>query len=781
MSIVNQARAKATGAVQAVMGAVVGLMPDATPDPLRRKGGMLGAQVSRVDGPIKVAGQARFAAEVPLDGMCYATLVNSTIARGRITEIDTAAAEAAQGVVFVMTHRNAPKMKKPSLSTENLNAAANSNLQVMQDDIVHFNGEPVAIVLAEGQEQADFAASLIRVSYEQEPAVLDFDAVKHEAVAPPLILVSPTEVKHGDAEAALAAAPVSVDLSYRTPRHSHAAIEPHALTTAWSEDGSLVLHTCSQMLGGTKHNLSEVFGVKEEKIRVLSPFVGGGFGGKTLWSHELVAVAAARLAGRPVRLALSREDVFRLTGFRTLTEQRMALGAREDGRLTALIHTGETASVYHNAFPEQISFPARHMYAADTLLVGQKKVDLDTVANTSMRAPGESVATFAIESAMDELAERLGMDPVELRIVNDPDEDPESGLPFSSRHTVEAWRMGADAFGWDKRSATPRSRREDDWLIGTGCAGGTYPYQQLPGGAARIRLSADGRAVVQMAAHEMGMGTATVQAQHAAARLGLPFEDVTFEYGDTDLPAGTMAGGSAQTVTIIATVAAAADVLFADLIRLAGNDSPLAGLKADEVEADGGGLRSREDPARFETYASILARAGRDLVEAEGKSPMPIATMKYSMHSFSAIFCEVRVNAVTGETRVSRLLGSFDCGRILNAKTAASQFRGGMIMGLGLALTEEMLFDVRSGRVMNPSMAEYHVPVHLDVPEIDVIWTDIPDPHSPMGARGVGEIGITGVGAAVANAIYNACGVRIRDLPLTLDKVLAGLAPEAFD
>ena len=776
MSIVDQAKAKATGAVQAVMGAAVGLMPDAPSDPLRRKGGVLGAQVSRVDGPLKVAGQARFAAEVPLDGMCYGALVTSTIARGRIAAIDTAAAEAAPGVVFVMTHRNAPKMKKPSLSTEDLNAASMSNLQVMQDDVVHYNGEPVAILLADTQENADFAASLIRVSYEQAPAVLDFDTVKQNAVAPPLIFVSPAEVGHGDAEAALAAAPVSVDLSYRTPRHSHAAIEPHALTTAWGPDGSLVLHTCSQMLGGTKHNLSEVFGLDEDKIRVLSPFVGGGFGGKTLWSHELIAVAAARLAGRPVRLALSREDVFRMTGFRTLTEQRVALGAREDGRLVALIHTGETASVYHNAFPEQISFPARHMYAADNLLVGQKKVDLDTVANTSMRAPGESVATFAIEGAMDELAEKLGMDPVELRIVNEPDEDPESGRPFSSRHAVEAWRMGAEAFGWDGRSATPRSRREGDWLIGVGCAGGTYPYQQLPGGAARIRLSADGRAVVQMASHEMGMGTATVQAQHAAARLGLAFEDVTFEYGDTDLPAGTMAGGSSQTVSIIATVAAAADELFKDLIRLAGNDSPLAGLGADEIEADGGGLRSLQDPSRFETYASILARAGREHVEAEGKSPMPLAPMKYSMHSFSAIFCEVRVNEVTGETRVSRMLGSFDCGRILNAKTAASQFRGGMIMGLGLALTEDMLFDVRSGRIMNPSMAEYHVPVHLDVPAIDVIWTDIPDPHSPMGARGVGEIGITGVGAAVANAIYNACGVRIRDLPLTLDKVLAGIA-----
>ena len=779
MSIVEKAKAKASGAMQAVMGAAVGLMPDAPPDPLRTKGGVLGAQISRIDGPLKVGGQARFAAEIALDRLCYGALVNSSIARGRIKDIDVAAAEAAPGVVLVMTHRNAPKMKRPSLCMVNLDSASVSDLAVMQDKTIQWNGQPVAIVLAETQEQADYAASLVRVTYKQETAALDFDAVKHDAFAPPSVLGSPPEVKHGDAEAALATAPVSIDLRYRTPRYSHAAIEPHALTAAWADDGSLVVHTCSQMLGGVRHNLSEMFGLKEDKIRVLSPFVGGGFGGKTMWTHEPIAVAAAKLADRPVRLTLSREDVFRVTGFRTVTEQRMALGARDDGKLVALIHTGETASVSHNAFPEQISFPARRLYSADNLLVGQKKVDLNTVANTSMRAPGESVATFAIESAMDELAEKLGIDPVELRVLNDADKDPESGHPFSSRHAVEAWRMGAERFGWKHRNPTPRGRREGDWLIGMGFAAGTYPYTQMPGGAARIRLFADGRAVVQMASHEMGMGTATVQAQHAAARLGLPIENVVFEYGDTDLPAGTMAGGSSQTVSIIATVTATATALFKELIRLAGNDSPLAGLKSDEVEADNGGLRSREHSTLFESYASILSRAGRDMVEAEEKSPLPIAAMKYSMHSFSGIFCEVRVNEVTGETRVSRLLGSFDCGRILNAKTASSQFRGGMIMGLGLALTEEALFDTRTGRIMNPSMAEYHVPVHLDVPTIDVLWTDIPDPHSPLGARGVGEIGITGVGAAVANAVYNACGVRIRDLPITLDKLLSGLVPRS--
>ena len=426
----------------------------------------------------------------------------------------------------------------------------------------------------------------------------------------------------------------------------------------------------------------------------------------------------------------------------------------------------------HNNCPEQFTFPARHLYASASFDIAQKVVPLDVVANTFMRAPGESVGTFALESALDELAVETGIDPIELRRINEPETDPTSRRAFSSRHLVEAYRRGAERFGWAERSATPRARRDGDWLIGQGVATGTYPYYRMPGGAARVSLTADGRAVVQMAAHEMGMGTATVQAQHAAERLGLSLDKVSFDYGDTDLPAGTMAGGSSQSASIVATVTAACETLFGELIKLAGNDSPLSGLRPADVEAHAAGLRHRETPERWESYASILARSGRAEVTAEAKSPMPIEPQKYSMHSYCAQFCEVRVNSVTGETRVSRFLGSFDTGRILNPKTAASQFRGGIIMGLGLALTEETLFDERSGRIMNPSLAEYHVPVHLDVPRIDVIWNDIPDPHTPLGLHGIGEIGITGVGAAVANAVYNATGMRVRSLPITLDKLM---------
>ena len=746
-------------------------VPGGRPDPVMRKHGLLGKPVSRLDGPLKVMGKARFAAEVAFDGLTYAALVHSTVARGRIAALDTAAAEAAPGVVLVMTHRNAPRMAPPPLMMTEPLAAGASDLPVLQDDRIHWNGQPVAVVLAETQEQADFAAGLVRVAYEALPATTSFQAAKAKARTPETILGEAPTIEVGDAEAALKAAPVRVDLTYTTPRHNHNAIELHAATVRWDGD-ALTVHDATQMANGTAWTLAQIFGIKEEQVRVLSPYVGGGFGGKCLWDHQILAAAAARLAGRPVRIVLPREGVFRLIGGRTCTEQRVALGAEPDGRLTALIHTGVVAMTPHNNCPEQFTFPARHLYASETVKLAQRVADMDMLANTFMRAPGESVGTFALECALDELAEKLQLDPVELRRRLEPDKDPTSGHPFSARHLVDAYRRGAERFGWDRRNPVPRARREGEWLIGMGCATGTYPYYRMPGGAARIRLRADGHATVSTASHEMGMGTATAQSQHIAERLGLPLDRVTFEYGDTALPPGSLAGGSSQTASIGAAVIAAHGLLVEELLRLAGNASPLAGLKAAEVEARDGGLGKIGDPARFESYQSILARAQRNEVTAETAAPPPSEMATHSMHSYAAQFCEVRVSAVTGEIRVARFLGSFDCGRILNAKTAASQFKGGIIMGLGLALTEETVFDERMGRIVNPSLAEYHVPVHMDVPDIAVMWTDIPDPRAPMGARGIGEIGITGVGAAVANAVYNATGKRIRDLPITLDKLL---------
>lgn len=747
-------------------------IPGGTPDPvIQHKHGLIGAPVSRIDGSLKVRGAAPFAAEFPVTGMLYASVAFSTIARGRITSIKTAAAEAAPGVRLVMTFKNAPKIKPLPIFNSKPKAAGPTDLPIMQDDSIHWNGETIAVVLAETQEQADYAKSLIHATYAEEPAVIDFDQARQHPRELESIMGEPPRVEIGDAEAALASAPHRVDLTYRTPRHNHNPIELHAVTLFW-DNGELHIHDASQAVVQTAWTLAQAFGIDEEKVHVSSPYVGGGFGSKTLWHHHVLAAAASKLSGQPVRLVLSREGVYRTVGGRTTTEQRVGIGADSDGHIQSLIHTGTAAMTLHNNTPEQFTFPARHVYASDNFKIGQNVADMDMVANTFMRAPGESIGTFALECAVDELATQLEMDPIEFRLRNEPEKDPTSGKPFSSRNLVQAYRAGAERFDWNKRNLTPGARREGEWLIGMGCATATYPYYRMPGGRARLTLSADGHASAEFAAHEMGMGTATVQAQVVADRLGLDFECVRIHYGDSSRAGPFLAGGSSQTASIGASVIAAHKALVEELIELAGKDSPLHGLGIDEVETRDGGMYSVADPSRGETYAAIFHRSGRDEVSVEADGPPPLEMMHWAMHSFGAMFAEVRVNSVTGETRVSRFLGSFDCGRILNAKTAASQFRGGIIMGLGLALMEKTQWDERKGRIMNPSLSEYHVPVHMDVPEIDISWTDIADPHAPMGARGIGEIGITGTGAAVANAIYNACGKRIRELPITLDKLL---------
>ncbi len=777
MSIVEQALQAAQGIQQAIIGKAVELAPDAwvpggRPDPLlRRKHGLIGAAISRVDGPLKVRGAAPFAAEFALDNLAYAALAFSTLPKGRIASLDTGAAEAAPGVVLVMTHRNAPRMKPMPLFLTHEKAAGGNDLPVMQDDQVHWNGQPIALVLAETQEQADHATSLIRVTYEAELATTSFAEAKAQGTTPGMFQGEPLKKEIGDAEAALAAAPHRIDATYRTPRHNHNAIEPHAATLAWDGD-KLMIHDATQAVAHTAWSLATVFGIDETQVHVTSPFVGGGFGSKTLWQHQVLGAAAAKLAARPVRIALSREGVYRTVGGRTVTEQRVAIGAQPDGRFDAIIHTGTVAMTRHNALPEPFIMGTQSGYAAGSFKLDVEAAYMDMLANTFMRAPGESVGTFALESAIDELAVQLGIDPIELRIRNEPEKDPMTGRPFSSRHIVEAYHAGAERFGWSRRSPKPGAVRDGEWLVGMGCATGTYPYYRMPGGAARLTLSADGHAKVAIAAHEMGMGTATAQSQVIAERLGLTMQQVSFAYGDSKLPGVVLAGGSQQTASIGAAVEAAHRALVTELLKIAGNDSPLAGLKPEELEGLEGGLAKIDEPGRRESYASILARAQRAEVTVEASGPPALETQHWSMHSYAAMFCEVRVNVITGEPRVSRFLGSFDCGRILNAKTGASQFRGGIIMGLGLALMEETQFDERNGRVMNPSLAEYHVPVQMDVPEIDVIWTDMADPHTPMGAHGVGEIGITGTAAAVANAIFNATGKRVRDLPITLDKLM---------
>ena len=449
--------------MQGVMKKTVALAPDnwipgGVPDPLlQHKHGIVGAPVSRIDGKLKVQGAAAFAAEVPIDGMVYAALAYSTVAKGRIATLDTAAAEAAAGVVLVMTHRNAPKLKPLPFFGSESKTAAGDNLPIMQDDRIHWNGQPIAVVLATTQEQADHAKSLITVTYHREPAVTSFASAKAAGLHPGNFMGEPLTTNINDAEAALAAAPYKVDQTYLTPLQNHNAMEPHAVTLAWNGD-TLIVHDASQGVSHVAWTLAHAFGLNEKQVHVTSPYVGGGFGGKTLWQHHVLAAAASRLASRPVRMALSREGVYRVVGGRTLTEQRVAIGAQADGRFDALIHTGVVAMTDHNNVPEPFILPAKSVYAAGSFKLAVEVAHLDMLANTIMRAPGEAVGTFALESAIDELADRLGMDPVELRIRNEPEKDPTTGLPFSSRHVVEAYRAGAERFRWSKRSTKPGAR-----------------------------------------------------------------------------------------------------------------------------------------------------------------------------------------------------------------------------------------------------------------------------------------------------------------------------------
>ncbi|GAB3881627.1 xanthine dehydrogenase family protein molybdopterin-binding subunit [Kibdelosporangium lantanae] len=548
-----------------------------------------------------------------------------------------------------------------------------------------------------------------------------------------------------------------MDERYTTPALNHNAIEPHATTAAWDGD-KLTVHDATQAMDWFRRHLATRFGIPVANVRVVAPFVGGGFGGKaTVWAGTILAALAARVTGRPVTLALTREGVYRTVGGRTPSTQRVAIGSTSDGHMTALVHQTVTRVGRTGGQPEPMTAQSEHLYAADTLLLEQNLVELDLVPNTSMRAPGEAIGTFALESAVDELAYALGVDPVELRMRNEPDVNPMNGKAFSQRRLREAYAQGAARFGWDTRTPEPGSMRDGRWLVGMGVASAYHPTILFTANVT-VRLSSDGTVLVRCGFHEMGMGAATAQAQIAADALGVPLEAVRVEYGDTELPVGPIAGGSMQTATVANSVVEACAKLRRTLQKRTGGTSHEALAKAGipYVEAAVGSDTALGQLVGQARFMGKFLRDRRRWVKA----------------ATGAHFCEVRVDPDTGEVRVTRWTGVFDVGRVINTKTAGSQLRGGIVMGLGMALAEETLVDPRTGRIMNPSLADYHVPVHADVPPIDVTFLGDPDSTTPLGVRGVGEVGITGVAAAVANAVHHATGRRVRDLPITLDKVL---------
>lgn len=769
--------AKLFGATLKVVETAVKLLPAPSPDPLSEARQFIGQPYPRVDGRLKVTGQATYAAEHLIEGMTYAALVHSHVARGRLTHLDTQAAEQVPGVLAVMTHRNAPRLKAPAVASM-LNPLAGSatSLPVMQSDEIYWNGQAVAVVVAETPELAAYAASLVRAEYQAQPAALSLTAELGHAAPPTFVAMHASEERVGDAEAALAAAPVAVGHTYTTPVENQQAMEPHATIAVWTSDQQLTVYDSTQSLPGVQHCLASIFGLKPEQVRVLTEFVGGAFGGKVAaWSHVPLAAAAARLTNRPVKLVLPRAAVNYLVGGRSMTQQRVALGATPEGNLTAILHTGYSMRTTQDVWAEQFTVPARHLYATPNLHVWQRVVRLDRLMNSFMRAPGEAPGSFALESALDELAYKLGMDPLELRLRNEPTRDPSQGTEFSSRFLREAYALGAERFGWNPRRPQPGTERAGDWLVGTGVATSFYPIQHLPV-TVRVRLTPDGVVTVYTSSIEMGVGGATVQTQHIAERFGVPFAQARYVQGDTEFPVSLASGGSAASYSIGGAIQAAATKLTAKLLQLAQQQpqSPLHGAKRSQVALRNGGLYRIDQPAAGASYGELLAASRQAFLEVEAAAPTAdtVLNKKYSMAAYGAHFCEVRVHAHTRQVQVRRFVSAYDCGRIMNPQTARSQIMGGIIMGIGMALMEESVYDERTGRLMNPTLAEYHVPVNADIPPIDVHFLDKSDPLMAMGAKPVGEIGIVGAAAAVANAVFQATGIRVRDLPITVDKLL---------
>jgi xanthine dehydrogenase YagR molybdenum-binding subunit len=724
-------------------------------------GPWVGRPLDRSDGLAKATGAATFSAEYQVPDIAHAVLVHATVAWGRIRSIDTARAEAHLGVVAVLTHLNAPRMV-PAPSRTNLmdlsTMVVGSRVPYLNTEEVYYDGQPVAVVVADRLEAAQYAASLVRVDYEERSARLSFSAELKEATPVKQSLGMPTMAgRKGDADAALASAAHRVDLHFTTPAQNQNAMEPHATTAVWDGD-QLTVWDSTQHIDWVRKHLALRFRLPVEQVRVMAPFVGGGFGGKgRVWSVTLLAVMAARATGRPVRLALTREGVHRTVGGRTPTAQRVALGAGADGRLTALVHEAVIRSSPMGGHAEQVVGATGDLYDAPAIALRTSMVELDLVPNTAMRAPGEAVGSFAVESAMDQLASDLGLDPVDLRLRNEPETSPMHGRAYSHRRVRDVMALGAREFGWGQRT----SAQTDSTLVGYGMALAYHPSWVFTANLT-LRLDADGTALLRCGSHEIGTGTATAHAQVVADELDLPYEAVSVEYGDSDLPISPGAGGSGQSASIVDSIVTAAERIRRQVRRWGGRPGePLAAALArtrhDSVEVSVGsdfGWRAMAGQARF------IARTLRD-------------QRRWVRAATGAHFCEVHVDRDTGEVRVTRWVGAFDVGRVLNAKTVASQLRGGIVMGLGMALTEETLVDPRTGRIMSASLADYHVPVHADVPDIAIHVLDDPDPSMPKGVVGAGEVGITGVGAAVANAVYDATGTRVTDLPITLDKLIS--------
>ncbi len=734
--------------------------------------GLIGRAVDRVDGGAKVTGKAQYSYEIQEMGeAAVGFVVGATIGKGRITAIDTNAALASPGVLLVMTHENAPKQGEFGGPKGNENRLAGAKPYLFSDQVMHF-GDPVAFVVADSFENARAAAALVKVEYEAQAGVYSFERHIAEAAQPK----SPTaDSAVGDFDAAFAAAPIQIDETYTTPMQMHGQMEPHAALAAWEGD-KLHLFVASQLLKAVQHSVAHTLLLPSNQVRIVARYIGGGFGGKlAIYPDATLSALAARVLGRPVKTALTRQQMFSMTGHRPASRQRIRLGAGEDGRLTALAHEGvmHTSRMYE--FMESVAAATRRLYAAPNRLTSHRLVTLDLPGAEAVRAPGEAIGLLSIEVAMDELAHRLGLDPIEIRRRNEPDVDPESGKPYSSRSLIACMEEGARRFGWERRPAQPATIREGEWLIGYGMSASIRSNYLLPAKCG-LSLSVDGRATIRQAMTDIGTGTYTILAQIAAEALGLPIEGIEVEIGDSEFPPAPGSGGSFGAASAGSALLDAAMTLRKQIAELAVADpaSPLFGQVPQAAVFSGGHILIGN---QGEALRDLLKRSAPQGLSAMGEIVPAKTYNDYSQHAHGAHFAQVAVSSLTGEVKLRRMLGVFAAGRILNDKTARSQAIGGMIWGVGYALTEENQVDERYGSLGAQDLAGYHVPVHADIVDLDALFiAEEDDKGNPLKIKGVGELGICGAGACIANAIFNATGVRVRDYPFTPDKVFPYLA-----
>jgi xanthine dehydrogenase YagR molybdenum-binding subunit len=741
----------------------------------------VGSPRSRVDGPAKVTGKATYAAEFATPDLAYAYIVGSSIARGRIAGIDAAAAEAVPGVIKVFTHENRPKTAWFSFRYKTMVGPPGSPFRPLYSDEIQFSGQPVVLVVAESFDIARHAASLVRVSYEQHPHETDLGRARSDSYRPPKqrLGIAPPPKPRGDAVKALSEAPVRISAEYTIATEHHNPMEPHATTVIWEDGGKLTIHDKTQGAQSSQAYVAGVFGLSSDDVRVVSPYVGGAFGSGLRPQHQLfLAVMASLALERSVRLELTRQQMFSHV-HRPETINVVSLGADEDGRLRSIQHHAVAATSRFEDHQEVVVNWSGLLYPAPNVDLRYELAKLDTSSPGDMRAPGAPLGLFALESAMDELAIATGIDPVELRLRNYAERDENDDKPFTSKELRACYREGAERFGWSRRDPQPGSMHEGRELIGWGMASGVWDANMMKT-SARAVLGADGRLAIACATSDIGTGTYTILTQIAADALGLAMEDVSVALGDSSLPASPVQGGSWTAASAGSAVMAACQSLREKLFRQASKleGSPLAETTIDDVAFNAGRIVMRADASRFVSLTEAVAASGGPVEAEDSAGPGLLGLMlpkSHSSYTHAAVFAEVRIDEDLGVLRVTRIVSAVAAGRILNPKTARSQIIGGVVWGIGMALHEETLTDHRLGRIMNHSLAEYHVPANADIHDIDVIFVEEHDDKtSPIGVKGLGEIGIVGTAAAIANAIHHATGKRIRSLPITIDKIVAG-------